>query len=1034
VARAYRVAVPTSVTAILVAADGAEYLRETLDAITLQTRLPDRLIVVQLGNSPVTANIVANVEPTVHAHVGARAGFGHAVARGVQAAALPPGDDEWLWLLASDNAPEPDALERLLHAVELAPSVVIAGPKQMQWDAPDYLHSYGESMTPFGTAVELAEPELDQAQYDRHSDVLAVAAGGMFVRATVFAELGGFDPALPAVDDALDFCVRARLAGHRVQLVPAAKVRSAGPDAPGTRLLGASTSESRRARLRREAQLHRRLAYAPLLLVPLHWLSILPLGVARAAGQLLRKQPGSAPAELSAAAIVFATCFAGVFRARARIARSRRVGWNAIAPLRLPWHEVRHQRGLLRENGRSLVRHEPVHFASGGGLALTVAVAAVSAVLMWPLIGAPALAGGGLLPLGGLHSVWRSIGWGPHPLGQGFIGPADPFALVLALLGTLTWWHPSAAVVGLWLAALPLAAAGGWLATTRFTRRRSLRVVGGLLWAAAPTFLVALDEGRIGAVIVHLALPFALLAAFRVRRSWSASASLALLGGLLAACSPSLLPFLAAGWVAALVVAVLRRTPDSRSRIVRILPLPLPALVLFLPLAAEQLRHGSLLGVLADPGPVSGAPPAPHLLGLPPGPAIVLQLAAGWPAWTAGTWQILTQPLGLGPTASTLLVWALGMPLLLLAAIGVFWPRRSMPIRVGIAGVGGLVAAVLATRLQVAASGASPVPGWPGAGLSIAWLGLLEAAICGLDRLAATGELPFGDRVAAAAAHVRAASAAFIGFTAVAAVLAAVSPVLVSTLLGTAAVRPSGQATVPAIVAAEAADRPGLGLLTLTPQPDGGVRERLTRGGGQTLEQLSTLESTADFGQGTALAELTAALVQPTGDDLATRLDDLQVGYVLLAPGGGGSATAASGADARAALGANPLFTAVSTSAGGTLYRYEKLPASAGLSPDTVGPPNTATPLGVAVLLLQAVVLGVLALLALPTRRLAVRMRPEPPLRAPRADVLSTHAAAAAVRPLAPEQVMARELAARPPVPEAPVPPAESREEVAAWR
>ena len=1027
---------PLSVTAILVAADGADYLRETLDAITLQSRLPDRLVVVQLGNSPVTANIIAGVEPTVHAHVSARAGFGLAVATGVKSSGITSSDDEWLWLLASDNAPEPRALERLLQAVELAPSVAVAGPKQMQWDAPDYLHSYGETMTPFGTAVELAEPELDQAQYDRHSDVLAVAAGGMFVREPLWRRLGGFDPSLPAVDDALDFCVRARLAGHRVQLVPKARVRSAGIEAPGTRLLGASTTEPRRVRLRREAQLHRRLAYAPLPLVPIHWLSLLPLGLVRAVGQLLRKRPGSAPAELLAALVVALTCFPGVVRARSRIAKVRTVGWNAIAPLRLPWKEVRHRRALLRDNGRG-PRREPIHFATGGGLGLTIAVTALSAILFFPLIGAPALSGGGLLPLGGLHELWRSIGWGPHPIGQGFEGPADPFALVLALLGTLAFWHPSAAVVGLWLIALPLAAAGGWLATTRFTRRRSLRIVGGLLWTVAPTFLAALDAGRIAPVLVHLAAPFALLAAFRVRRSWSASASLALLGALMAACSPSLLPLLGAGWVAAIVVAAGRRTPDQKNRLSRILPLPLPTLVLFLPLAYEQLRYGNPLGVLADPGLPQLTGSTPHLLGLPAQLSAVLQLAAGWPAWQVGAWQALAAPLGFGATGSALLVFALSLPLLLLAAVGLFWPRRSMPIRVGIAGVGGLLAAVLATRIEVAASGATPVPGWAGAGLSLAWLGLLEAAVCGLDRLAASGELPFGDRVAALLAHARAASAAVIGFTAVAAIAAAASPLLVGALLGTSAVRVSGSATAPALVAAEAATAPGLGLLTLTPQPDGGVRERLTRGQGETLDQQSTLHTTADFGEGTALAALSAALVQPNGDDLKGRLDALAIGYVLLAPGANDVVSSTAAGDARAALGGSPLFSTVSRSAAGTLYRYVDLPATAGRTPDFIGPSNTARPIGVAVLLLQGIVLAAFGLLALPTRRLAVRLRPEPLTRAPGADVASTprqRPSGPNPRPVAPEQAMARELVRTGEVRAAAIERPQGREEVPAWR
>jgi GT2 family glycosyltransferase len=719
--------VPRSVTAILIAADGADFLRDTLDAITMQTRLPDRLVVVQLGNSPVTSTIIDGVEPTVHARVAARAGFGHAVENGFRAAGIEASEQEWLWLLAGDNAPEPSALERLLYSVEASPSVAVAGPKQMQWDAPAYIQSFGETMTPGGTAVEMAEPELDQAQYDRHSDVLAVAAGGMLVRASVWKRLGGFDPALPAIDDALDFCIRARLAGYRVQLEPTARVLSAGIDGPGTRLLGASTSGSRRVRLRREAQLHRRLVYAPLPLVPVHWLSILPIAVLRALGQILRKAPGSAPAELVAALVVFGTRFAAVARSRSRIARDHEAGWASIAPLRLRWREVRHRRALARDNGKQPNREESLHFFTSGGMATVLTMLAVSVVLFQPLFGAAALSGGQLLPLGTFDSLWRNIGWGVHPLGGGFVGPADPFSAVLAVLGTLTFWHPSSAVVGLWILALPIAAAGGWLATARFTRRRPLRVIGGLLWAAAPTLVVALDSGRIGGVLVHLAAPFLLLAAFRVRSSWTASAWLGLLGALIAACAPSLLPLLFIAWVTAVALGLAVRSGE-RGRILRIVPLPIPAAVLFLPLIAEQAAHGRILAVLADPGPVADPSVQAHLLGLPERLATVLQLAAGWPTWAIDSWEGLTAPLGLGSGLSTVFVWALGVPLLLLAVVGLFWPRQSVPIRVGLFGVGGLVFAVLATRIEVVSSGGTPIAAWPGAGLSLAWLAVLEAA------------------------------------------------------------------------------------------------------------------------------------------------------------------------------------------------------------------------------------------------------------------------------------------------------------------
>lgn len=1007
---------PTSVTAILVAAEGEHRLRAVLDALTQQTRMPDRLVVVQLGSDPVTANAIAAVEPTVQARVHQRAGFGQAVETGVRAAGLGPEDGQWLWLLTTETAPEPGALEHLLHAVEAAPSVVIAGPKQMQWEAPQYLHAFGETMTPGGTAVELAEPELDQAQYDRLSDVMAVAAGGMLVQERAWRALGGFDPALPAYDDALDLCVRARLAGHRVQLVPSARVRSVGLEAPGVRLLGGPSTLGRRTRYQREAQLHRRLVYAALPLVALHWLSLLPIALARAVGQILRKQPEAAPAELLAA-LVAAGRISAVARSRSRIARTRAVGWPALAPLRQPWRVVRYRRALARDNDRPVERQEPIRFLTGGGLGTTIGVAAVSAVLFTPLIGADALSGGALLPLGSFHDLWRSVGWGVRPIGIGFVGPADPFAVVLALLGSLTPWHPSAAVVGLWLLALPIAAAGGWLATARFTRRAPLRIVGALLWAASPTLLLALDQGRIAGVLVHLAAPFALIAAFGARRSWTASAWLGLLGALIAACSPSLLPLLAGIWLAAVVLGRSRRRGGGRVR--RILALPLPALVLFAPLLVEQARLGRLVDVLADPGPVVGAGPAANLLGLPDQLSTALQLAAGWPVWAERSWEALTAPLGLSGAASAIFVWSLGAPLLLLALVGLFWPGRSLPLRIGVAGIGGLVTAVLATRLQVVADGEVPIAAWSGAGLSLAWLGVLEAAVVGLDRLAAGAVVPLPGRPGRLASQVRALGAAGVGFTAVVALLAAAAPLLAGVLIGTAAVRPGTSATVPPLVAAEAATVPDLGLLTLQPQQDGGFRKRLYRGEGGTMERLSTLSTTAGLGDSEALARLAAGLVQPTGDDLRSALNAFRIGYVLLVPGGGDTGSREALVDARAVLGADPLLTPVSSTASGTLYRFGGLDRT---STDAVvlrGPSNTGTPLGLLVLAVQGLVLGLTALLALPTRRLATRFRPPAALAPARSDVRSIEHSPLPpeVQALRPEQAALHEV-----------------EEVPAWR
>ncbi|MEN9619825.1 MAG: hypothetical protein RL499_18, partial [Actinomycetota bacterium] len=289
-------------------------MQQTLDALAQQTRRPDHLVVVDAaGADAVTAQLAA-ANPTQFVTAGSGLGFGELVHRGLAAVPLPEptsspygGVDEWLWLLRHDTVPDPQALQRLLAAVEIAPSVAVAGAKQLEAAHPTIIAAYGETLTRWGATMAIAERELDQAQHDRTSDVLAVGEASMLVRRAVFSAVEGFDPALPSVDAALDLCVRIRLAGHRVVGVPQARVfvheSTAMSARPGS---ARPVSPRTQARLTRTAQLHRRLVYAPAFAVALHWLSLVPIAVVRALGQLLRKRPTLVGGEFAAAlAVVF---------------------------------------------------------------------------------------------------------------------------------------------------------------------------------------------------------------------------------------------------------------------------------------------------------------------------------------------------------------------------------------------------------------------------------------------------------------------------------------------------------------------------------------------------------------------------------------------------------------------------------------------------------------------------------------------------------------------------------------------------------
>ncbi|HEX7834910.1 MAG TPA: glycosyltransferase family 2 protein, partial [Pseudolysinimonas sp.] len=559
------------VTAILVVRNGEEWLDRTLPALAAQTRRPDDFVLVDAASSDGSAARLAAAGPTRFVTAPALA-FGPAVNHGLRAMAPVESPDEWIWLLTADTAPEPHALERLLAAVEVAPSVAIAGPKLVDPDERATLLSYGESISRLGETVPLVDGELDQAQYDTDGEVLGVSSSAMLVRRSMWSALGGFDPGLPTTDAGLDFSIRTRLAGARVVRVPGARVsRGRRPEDYGRRR---PASDRVRFRIARAAQLHRRLVYAPGGALVLLWLTLVPLAILRSIGHLLGKRPTLIGGELASG---FSAAFDGtVGPARRRLARSRRIPWSAIASLRVPPDELRERRAAQRERA-SGVADEPelvrASFFAGGGAWIVLFAALAGLGLLWRLLQADVIRGGALLPIGGeIAALWTNLAIGPREGAVDLVGPADPFSAVLAVLGSLTAWNPSFSLVLLWLSALPLAALGAWWCATRLSERRWPPLIAALLWALAPPLLAALSDGRPTGVLVHLLLPFLVLAGIESRRSWSAAATASILFAVVLAASPVLAPVL--------VVLVVAWAAVNPRGIVRVLGIVLPAGVL----------------------------------------------------------------------------------------------------------------------------------------------------------------------------------------------------------------------------------------------------------------------------------------------------------------------------------------------------------------------------------------------------------------------------------------------------------------------
>lgn len=919
---------PARLHAVIVARSGATaraQLLRTIDALASQTRRPDAVTLVVCGDVT-TARESPAVAAIADAIIEARQTTSFADAVALAVGRVPDGSA--LWLLTHDSAPAPAALAQLAGALERSPSAAIAAPKLIRSDDDREIVSFGVTMTTFGRSVELAAHELDQGQHDGADEALGADIRGILIRAEIREHLT-IDDALAGADEGLDLGVRARLGGGRVVLTSGARIR-VEPDGPAA----LPQRPSQRAYVTRLAQLHRRLAYAPALAVPLHWLSFLPLALWRTIIHLIGKRPAAVLPEWAAAATAMAR-FAAVARARGRIRAFRAAGWSSIAPLRVTGSQLR--RRLDDGHGSERGAVSELRFFSGGGAWAVLAAAIVSIAAFTPLLAWQNLSGGGLLPMRDtFDGLWEDAAWGLRGLGVGVTGPADPFAAVLAVLGTLWPAGPSFSLVLLWLIALPLAVLGGWFAATRVTDRSGLRIFVGVSWALAPTFLTALIEGRPAAVIVHLLLPWLFHAAAVAHRSWGAAgaASILLIG--VVAASPSLAPAMAVIWVIALVIALVQRRLRGAVRIVWLL---IPTLVMFLPLAVRRLAEGDLLAVFADPGFIWQSPQAQA------DAAGRMLLATGFPTGDLAGWALVLDP--------AVAAWAplLLAPMALLALASALAPRWRAGFVLLAVAVAGLATAMLVVGIAISFAQGAPVAIWPGAALSLAWIGVVGAAAVALDTLIA---LP----------RLRTTAAVVAGL----ALAVSAVPALTAVHAGRSVLAEGSGSTLPALIAANARGDRDLGTLVITPLGENSAATRVVWGASETLGAQTTLLSTATEVQGTDVTALTVDLISTRDFDAAAELANLGIDFVLLdeLPEGADDGAEGFRLDAVIALDQRTGFVRGGDVTGiGVLWRLEESGVDGAARADQAGDDQGVSR---SVMTLQLLVVLAALLLAVPTR------------------------------------------------------------------
>ncbi|MGN6253304.1 MAG: glycosyltransferase family 2 protein [Marmoricola sp.] len=708
------------VTALLVSHDGRRWLRQVLAALADSGRAPDRVVAVDTGSTDGTPALLDAAGLRVVA-APREASFGDAVRAGL--ADCPPlgdsSEEEWIWLLHDDAAPDPDCLARLVEAATDAPDALAAvGPKLREWPSLRRLLEVGVTVSRTGRReTGLETGEYDQGQHDEQRRVLAVNTAGMLVRRSVLEEVG-LDPALPVFGADLDLGWRLARRGREVRVVPAAVVFHAE----------AATRRGREGLVRprrdaRSAALWTLLVHARGRTAP--WLALrLALGgLLRALGLLLVRAPQEAADEVAALRGVLG--HPGALRAARRI----RAGETTAAPeevralLAPAWMPWRHGLDLVVELVRALggvardtvvrrrdgsdrtVRGALMSPALWGFLALLVIALAAAGPL---LDGAP-LQGGALSPVPDGPGHWWSLWWsGWHWIGEGSSQPAEPAVLPLAMVSSVLLGQPALVVWLLFCALPPIAFLGAHRLLGRLCAGRWAPLWGAATWGLLPVLTGAVGEGRLGSVVVAVLLPWVAAAALRLgaptpeqraRAGWRT----ALLGGLLTLFVPSALLGLVLLALAAPSLGGRGLTPAQRVGLVGV---PLLLLAPWLPVLISS--PGAWLVEAGRPGAGAAVP----------GP---LALLAGHP----------------GTGASGPLWLTLGLPIAALAAL----LRAEVTAVVRRCWMVALVAALviwLHTEVAVALPGlSSSFRPWPGA-----WCLLLLGAWTVAAAVAADGLVP----------------------------------------------------------------------------------------------------------------------------------------------------------------------------------------------------------------------------------------------------------------------------------------------------
>lgn len=221
----------TKIAVVILNWNGKGFLEKFLPSVLATTYPGHEVIIVDNGSTDESVLFLKTNYPSLRIirfeeNLGFAGGYNKA---------LKEIDAKYYVLLNSDVEVPAEWLEPMAQLLESDPGIAACQPKVLSYAnrnlfeysgaAGGWMDKYGY---PFARGRVFDICEEDRGQYDQQEEIFWASGAALFIRASVFHEVGGFDEYFFAHQEEIDLCWRIQLAGYRIFSCPRSRVYHVG--------------------------------------------------------------------------------------------------------------------------------------------------------------------------------------------------------------------------------------------------------------------------------------------------------------------------------------------------------------------------------------------------------------------------------------------------------------------------------------------------------------------------------------------------------------------------------------------------------------------------------------------------------------------------------------------------------------------------------------------------------------------------------------------------------------------------------------